>query len=94
MLTVGQRSQPSASSAPPEILASPRAQERRLRWPVELALVAGLYVAYDSSRSLGSHTQASADRTGRDILHIERVLHISPEHTRSISCCSMCARWP
>jgi hypothetical protein len=64
-----------------EAAESPRQVARpRPRWGLELALVAVLYVAYDTTRGLRQGSLSSAQRTGEQLLHWEQALHIAPEH--------------
>lgn len=49
-------------------------------WWRELLLIGVLYGAYEVSRGLGDIDVPSALANGREILHLERVWHISPEH--------------
>ena len=45
----------------------------------ELALLAALYVAYSASRLLAHPGAGEATRNARDLLHLERVLHLDVE---------------
>lgn len=56
------------------------AASRGWRWWRELILVAVFYEAYNFIQHLLTGSTARAMRTGHDILHIEQVLHLDPEH--------------
>ena len=49
------------------------------RWWRELFIAAALYAGYDIIRGLIAGNTARAMRDGRDILNLERLLHIDPE---------------
>ncbi|MBN9620953.1 MAG: phosphatase PAP2 family protein [Actinobacteria bacterium] len=49
-------------------------------WWRELLLIGVLYGIYEVSRGVGDVDVSSALANGREILHLERVWHISPEH--------------
>jgi hypothetical protein len=51
------------------------------RWLRELALVAVLYVVYDTTRGLRRGSIAGANHSGARLLSWERSLHLDPEHT-------------
>ncbi len=74
------RSVPAAADSAPLPGSAPR--RRRWRWKTtwswELLLV--VYAVYDGSRLLVNGAQDRAMRHGRDILSLERRLHLSPEH--------------
>lgn len=53
---------------------------RSTPWWRELGLVALLYAGYDVVRGLIAGSTGRAERDGADILHLELVLHIDPEH--------------
>jgi PAP2 superfamily len=49
-------------------------------WWREIALIGVLYAAYEFSRGLGDVDVKSALSNGSEILHLERVWHLAPEH--------------
>jgi hypothetical protein len=51
------------------------------RWFREVALVAALYVVYDTTRGLRRGSIAGANRSGSRLLSWEQSLHLDPEHT-------------
>lgn len=50
------------------------------RWWRELVIAAALYAVYDIIRGLIAGNTTHALRDGHDILNLERLLHIDPEH--------------
>lgn len=52
---------------------------RRRRWLREVALLVLLYAGYSAARLLGGATMASATAHGRDLLAVERLLHVDIE---------------
>ncbi|GAB2594052.1 phosphatase PAP2 family protein [Streptomyces capparidis] len=72
-----QRSDGSTPTAAHELSALPPA--RRPRWWTELLLVVVLYAAYSAGRMLARGDVETALDHGRQILHVERVLHIDIE---------------
>ncbi|MFC1420568.1 phosphatase PAP2 family protein [Streptacidiphilus cavernicola] len=74
------RSLPAAADSAPLPGSAPRRRRRRWKttWSWELLLV--VYAVYDGSRLLVKGAQDRAMRHGRDILSLERHLHLSPEH--------------
>lgn len=55
------------------------AWSRGTSWWRELALIAVLYVGYECSRGFGDIDVSAALKNGREIMHLERVWHLSPE---------------
>lgn len=53
---------------------------RATSWWREILLLAVLYSAYEVSRGLGHINIGTALSNGREILHIERMWHLDPEH--------------
>jgi hypothetical protein len=64
-----------AAAAPP-----PSRPSRLPRWQIEALLVALLYGAYDATRGLQHSTVVTANHNGWLLLHVERHLHVAPEH--------------
>ncbi|MBL7499509.1 phosphatase PAP2 family protein [Frankia sp. CNm7] len=59
----------------------PAEEEPRPRWWLELVSIASLYGLYTAVRGLKSDNLASADATGRELLRLENLWHLNPEHT-------------
>jgi PAP2 superfamily len=53
---------------------------RGASWWREILLIGVLYGAYELSRGLGDINVRSAVDNGREILHLERMWHLAPEH--------------
>jgi PAP2 superfamily protein len=49
-------------------------------WWREIALIALLYVGYEFSRGFGDIDVHAAAKNGREIMHLEQVWHLAPEH--------------
>ena len=65
--------------APPAPGAPATDRAGRRRWLREVALLALLYVGYSAARLVGHATMTSAVAHARDLLSVERVLHIDIE---------------
>jgi hypothetical protein len=65
-----------AATAPP-----PSRPSRLPRWQTESLLVVLLYGAYDATRGLRHSSVATANHNGWLLLHAERHLHSTPEHS-------------
>jgi hypothetical protein len=50
-------------------------------WPLEVAMIAWLYLVYDLSRGVRHGNRNAAIRNGGHILHWEQDVHLDPEHT-------------
>ncbi|GGY08054.1 inositol phosphorylceramide synthase [Streptomyces anandii JCM 4720] len=56
------------------------AHRRRLHWRTELPLIAVVYALYSGTRLLIRGEAGDAMRHGADILHLERLVPLDPEH--------------
>src|SRR5512138_2832384 len=65
--------------APPAPGAPATGRAARRRWLREVAVLALLYVGYSAARLVGDATMTSAVAHARDLLSVERVLHIDIE---------------
>ena len=73
-----------AAPAPPaagaDVMRHARVPLRRRALAWELGVLATLYAVYTGSRDAVSSTRSAAVAHGAALLHLERVLHLDPEH--------------
>src|SRR5262245_10226501 len=79
--TPGLRGSGGSLVGDPAGVPPPAQEEPRPRWWLELVSIASLYGLYTAVRGLKSDNLASADATGRELLRLENLWHLNPEHT-------------